>query len=182
MQLFVDLDGDFFHVFKVNFEIPSGQRHLLGGSPGLGCQPMCVAVRAANPQLKDSLVQLVRSYQPTRRIADISLNIPQRLRVSLVALARRLSKKTRTTHLGVPVVIHKVMKAGLRDAASKLIAVVVNRAFKCNHQIKRTPGSLAFAGGDYVRKLFAFRDANCSLVRMSGEELDYAIGRGRIAH
>ena len=67
-----------------------------------------------------------------------------------------------------------MMKAGFCNAASKLIAVVISGAFKSDYQIEWAPGNLTFAGGDDVRMLFAFRDADRSLVRMSRKEPDDA--------
>ena len=49
--------------------------------------------------------------EPASRVANIGLNIVQRLRIALVTVAGRLSNEARATHFGVPVVIRKVVKA-----------------------------------------------------------------------
>ena len=49
--------------------------------------------------------------QPHSRVAHIRFDIFKRLRVTFVAVAWWLKQEARTAHIGVPVVIHKVVKA-----------------------------------------------------------------------
>jgi hypothetical protein len=67
-------------------------------------------VLAFRPMLANDDGSLTAS-QPLSCIANVRLDVFQRLRVSLVTIAGRLDQKTWTAHFGVPVVVYKVMKA-----------------------------------------------------------------------
>src|SRR6185369_5377767 len=97
--------------------------------------------------------------------------IIKRSRVPLKALSGRLFEKCWAPHVGVPVVIDEVMKAGLCYRPAQSISVVIFAAFKGNHQIEWATGDGACSSRDHAR-IFKFGCAYATFVGMSREEFN----------
>ena len=72
-------------------------------------EPLLTSRANTNP-ISHSRPELT-TRQPHGRVAHVRLDIVECVRVSLVTVARRLFNKARTAQIGVPVVIHEMVKA-----------------------------------------------------------------------
>src|SRR6266550_521648 len=122
-----------------------------------------------------SMCCLCRSRrQPSREVLRVGLYIVQLFRFALDLIARRFSEKTGATHRSVPVIIHKVVKAGFGDGPSQRVAMLITRALKRDDQIKGPMSHLTYTSRNHPRVFFSNGNADGAFVWMGRKILNHA--------
>src|SRR5439155_24735710 len=109
-------------------------------------------------------------------VANVCLDVVERVRFAVDAVARRLADKTRRALIRVPVVVHEVMKTRLGYPSTEHVALLVFRSLESDDQVEGAPGLPAFADGDDARVLFAVGNADRAFMGMS-RKISYRPGR-----
>src|SRR5437867_4073244 len=95
----------------------------------------------------------------------------QFVRLAFYGVAGRLREKTWTAAIGIPVVIHKVMKARFGYRPPKVVSMSVLASLKSHCEIKRPAGGLAHAGCNDSRIRFGLRHSDAALVPKASDTL-----------
>ena len=111
--------------------------------------------------------------KPESQISDIPLHMFQFFWLALYSVAGRLLNKTRTTAIGIPVVVHEMMKTGFRNSSPKLVPIGVRRLIERDQKIEWPPGDLAEPGCNDASTVLISRSPDRAFVWMGGKVLDH---------
>src|SRR5258708_475297 len=115
-----------------------------------------------------------------REVTHIGLNVIEPGGILSNRVTGWLDNETRTTFVGIPVVIGEMVKTRLGHYASPPVTVLVICTINCDREVKRPSGRQALASRNNARSSAIIRNTHRPLVRMGGEKLDHSEWGGRI--
>jgi hypothetical protein len=95
------------------------------------------AAGSGDPPALGSQTTFIDWDKPECQISDVPLDVSQLLRIALDAVSGHFFDKIRATAIGIPVVVHKMMKTGFGDRPSDVVPMFILGSVESHREIKR---------------------------------------------